>query len=195
MRRVTLQMYVTLDGYNEFPEYPGSGDPPRDEVDPVSTEMWVNNWPSTDTLLFDREYYEQWAEFWPASKRTDEEHPWYREMSAFTDMAQKVVFSESTEPVSWANSRLVGGDLGEGVARLRREPGKNMALVGSPALVQEFVQRGLIDDYFLAVFPVVLGKGRRLFGTSEHQQTLELLEAKSFPHGELFLHYRRRGSA
>ncbi len=192
MRRVTMQMYITLDGYNEFPEYPGSGDPPANEVDPISAEMWTKKWGSTDTLLFDQEYYDQWADFWPESKRSEGEHPWYRQMSQFTDRAQKVVFSDGIKELPWGNSRILAGDVGTALARLKDEPGKNMALVGSPALCQEFMRRGLVDDYYLAVFPVILGKGRQLFGPLPSQQTLELVDAQTFPHGELVVHYRTR---
>lgn len=76
----------------EFPEYPGSGDPPDGEEDPVAIEMWVKNWGTTDTLLFGRKTYEQWADFWPLSKRNPSEQPFYHQMSKFGEGAQKVVF-------------------------------------------------------------------------------------------------------
>jgi dihydrofolate reductase len=190
MRRITLQMYITLDGFNEFPEYPGSGDPPNDQEDPVSKEMWVRNWESIDTILFGRNFYEQWAEFWPASKRSSDEHPFYHRMSSFVDTAQKIVFSNRLKELPWQNSRVVSGEPSDVIAKLRTEPGKNMALVGGMCLAQQFMQRGLIDDYFLAVFPVILGKGQnKLFGELENQQTLKLVDSKHFEHGEVFLHY------
>ena len=184
-----MQMYVTLDGYNEFPEYPGSGDPPIGQEDPVSKEMWIKNWESTDTILFGRKYYEQWADFWPTSKRQPNEHPFYHDMSRFVDKAQKVVFSNTLKEVPWENTRVMRGDVGEAIAQLRKEPGKNMALVGGMCLSQQFMQRGLIDDYYLTVFPVILGRGPKLFGELEAQQTLKLADIKHFEHGEVFFHY------
>lgn len=71
-RRIMLSMYMTLDGYNEFPSYPGS-EPPASEPDLVAHAMWIERWGSIDTLLYDRETYEQWADFWPISKRTSGE--------------------------------------------------------------------------------------------------------------------------
>ena len=91
---MSLQMYVTLDGFNEFPTYPGSGDPPASESRRVAEEMWTKLWASIDTLLFERETYDQWADFWPTSKRTAGEHPWYRQMSEFAEKARKVVISD-----------------------------------------------------------------------------------------------------
>jgi dihydrofolate reductase len=187
-RRIALSMYMTLDGYNEFPSYPGSGDPPASETDPVSEQMWTKRWGTIDTLLFDRQTYDQWAEFWPISKRTAEEHPWYRQMSEFAESAQKVVLADSQVPTSWRNSRVIEGDFAMALSRLKRERGKKIVVV-APGLGMELARRGLIDEYFFAVLPVILGKGNRFFGELENQQTLRLVEVQHFKAGELFLHY------
>lgn len=181
-------MYITLDGFNEFPSYPGSGDPPASEEDPISAEMWSKRWGSIDTLLFDRLTYEQWAEFWPTSKRTPGEHPWYRQMSEFAEGARKVILTDQPAPATWTNTRVLAGDVGASLARLKGEEGRNMAVV-APDLGQELMRRNLIDDYFFAIFPVILGRGHRLFGELPEQQTLRLVEVKHFRAGELFLHY------
>jgi dihydrofolate reductase len=186
-RRIILSMYMTLDGYNEFPSYPGS-EPPASEPELVADAMWVQRWGSIDTLLFDQQTYEQWADFWPISKRTSEEHPWFRQMSEFSEKVQKVVISDSAGRTTWANSRMLEGDVAAAVARLRREPGKNMVVV-APGLGRELMRRGLIDDYLFAVCPVILGKGHQFFGELDTQQTLRLVEIKHFKAGELFLHY------
>lgn len=190
MRRITLQMYITIDGFADFPDYPGSGDTPIGEEEQVGKEMWINNMESTDTILLGRKTYELWADFWPASKRKPTEHPFLHEMSRFIEKAQKAVFSNTLKKVSWENSRIMSGDVGAAVAQLKREQGKNMALAGGTGLAQEFMRRGLIDDYFFAVFPVILGKGHKLFGELETQQTLKLVDVKHFKYGELVLHYQ-----
>lgn len=187
-RKVSLQMYLTLDGYNEFPSYPGS-DPAADEPELIAEEMWIKRWDTIDTLLFDLQTYEQWADFWPIANRTAEEHPWFRQMSEFAERVQKVVVSESPRPATWARTRFIPGDLGAVVQGLKNEPGKTMAVV-APRLGMELIRLGLIDDYFFAVAPVVLGKGNRFFQELEHQQTLRLVEVKSFKAGELVLHYQ-----
>jgi dihydrofolate reductase len=186
-RRIMLSMYLTLDGYNEFPSYPGS-EPQASEPDLVADAMWVRRWGSIDTLLFDRETYEQWSDFWPISKRAPEEHPWFRQMSEFAERAQKVVISDSVVPTSWANSRALQGDVAAAVNKLREEPGKNVVVV-APGLGLELLRRNLIDDCLFAVMPVILGKGHRFFGELEHQATLRLVEVQRFKAGELFLHY------
>lgn len=186
-RRIILSMYLTLDGYNEFPSYPGS-EPQAHEPDGVADAMWVQRWESFDTLLFDAKTYEEWADFWPTSKRTPDEHPWFRQMSEFAEKVQKVVISDSRSRTAWANSRLLEGDVGAAMVRLRSESGKDMVVV-APSLGRELMHRGLIDDYLFAVSPVILGKGHRFFAELERQQTLRLVEIKPFKAGELFLHY------
>lgn len=188
LRRVSLQMYLTLDGYNEFPTYPGS-EPSTDEPDLVAEEMWVKRWDSIDTLLFDLLTYEQWSDFWPIAKRTAHEHPWFRQMSEFAERVQKLVLSEPPRPTTWAHTRFMPGDLGEIVQELKNEPGGTMAVV-APHLGMELVRRDLVDDYFFAVMPVVLGTGHQFFQGLEHQRTLRLIEVKSFKAGEIFLHYQ-----
>jgi len=186
-RKIILSMYITLDGYNEFPRYPGS-DPPASEPELVADAMWVERWASFDTLLFDRQTYEEWADFWPTSRRTQGEHPWFRQMSEFAERVQKVVLSDSAVPLTWANSRVLGGDVGIAMDRLRTEQGKSIVVV-APALGRDLMRQGILDEYLFAVSPVILGKGRQYFGELDDQQTLRLLEVRRFKAGELFLHY------
>ncbi|MGI0131033.1 MAG: dihydrofolate reductase family protein [Thermoplasmata archaeon] len=101
----------------------------------------------------------------------------------------KVVFSKTLKAADWKNTTIVRGDLSEAVARLRAEPGKNMVLHGGPTLVQEFIRLGLIDDYWLFVWPVILGKGQLLFGPLPSQQNLKLVDTRSFRDGEVCLRY------
>jgi dihydrofolate reductase len=190
MRRVALELYITLDGFNEFPIYPGSDEPRHPEQpDLVATEMWIKHWDSFDTLLFDAGTYRQWAEFWPGKLRKPEEHPWFHEMSRFADRVQKVVLSDGPVASDWSPTRTVPADPTAAIELLRKEPGKDMALVGGTRLAREFMRSGLIDDYYFAVFPVILGHGDRLFEELPKQVTLSLVEVRRFPYGEVFLHY------
>ena len=75
------------------------------------------------------------------------------------------------------------------MARLKREPGKDIIVDAGPSLVQEFIRRGVADDYRIIVWPVILGRGKHYSGSMLKQQTLKLLLVKSLKHGELILHY------
>src|SRR5271157_2069316 len=188
MRKLTAHMYMTLDSRAEFPKNPGS-DAPSDEPDPAFVEMWINRYASVDTLLFGKTAYDTHYAFWPESKRTAADPKFVREFARWKDAVQKIVFSNSMKKAEWNNSRVVNGDLAEVVSTLKREPGKDMILEGGPNLTQQFVERGLIDDYRLVVFPVILGKGLNWFRALQQQETLKLLSAKALKDGELVLHY------
>jgi dihydrofolate reductase len=111
------------------------------------------------------------------------------EYSRFLERTQKIVLSHFLSKTEWQNSRIMKGGLGRIVARLKREPGKDIIVDGGPSLVQEFIQRGLADDYQIAVWPVILGRGKQYWGSMLKQQTLKLLTVKSLKYGELILHY------
>jgi dihydrofolate reductase len=179
---------MTLDGRAEFPAYPGSAES-QTEADPAFVEMWINRYESVDTLLFGRRAYDDQANFWPESKRTASDPKFMHEFSRWKDRVQKVVFSNGLARAAWQNTRVVKGDISEFVARLKGEPGKDIILEGGPMLTQQFIQLGLIDDFRMVVFPVILGGGKNWFGSLLKQQTLKLLSSRSLKDGELVLHY------
>jgi dihydrofolate reductase len=191
MRKLTAHMYTTLDGRAEFPEYPSS-EAPSNQPDPAFQEMWIDRYNSVDTLLFGKTAYETQMAFWPPEKRTARDPPFVHEFSRWKQRVQKIVISNSLKKAEWNNSRLMRGDLTEIVAKLRSEPGKDMILEGGPNITKQFVEKGLIDDYRMVVFPVLLGKGLNWFGALPQQETLKLLSAKSLLDGELVLHYEAR---
>jgi len=85
------------------------------------------------------------------------------------------------------------GNLTRNVACLKRKPGKDIIVDACPSLIQEFIQRGLADDYGVAVWPVILGRGNHHWCSMFKQQTLKLLSVKSLKNGELMLHYETVG--
>lgn len=187
MRRIALRMYVTLDGYAEFPQYPGSSDDDANHGEDFRV-MWSNYYDSTDTILFGRRAYDSTAAFWPTSRWKDGPEV-QRAHSAWMERTPKVVFSKSMPPPTWENTTVERGDLVEAVAKLRAAPGKNMVLHGGPLISQRFLQLGLIDDLLLMISPVLLGQGKPMFGTRLQQQNLKLIESKTFRDGEVFLRY------
>jgi len=82
------------------------------------------------------------------------------------------------------------GDLSTIVGKLKRERGGNIIAEGGPRLVQEFIRRGLADDYWMVVMPVVYGRGPQYWGAMKEQRTLKLLSSKVLEDGEILLHYQ-----
>ena len=181
-------MYMTLDGYGEFPKYPGS-DVPSKEPGEGFQELWINRYDSVDTILYGRRSYEGHAAYHSVSARKASDPEYLFEFSRFLDRSKKIVLSHFLKKTEWQNSRIMKGSLTRIVARLKREPGKDIIVDAGPALVREFIQRGLADEYWMMVWPVILGRGNHYWGSMWKQQTLKLLSVKSLKHGELLLHY------
>jgi len=136
-------------------------------------------------LLFGRITYELMAGFWP-SPAAMEHMPVVAERM---NNLPKVVFSRTLDRVSWSHTRLVKDDLAGEVARLREEPGEDMAILGSGSVVSQLAAHGLIDEYQIVVVPVVLGAGRTLFEGLERRLNLRLTRTRSFGNGNVLLCY------
>lgn len=188
MRKVFLIGFMTLDGRGEFPVYPGYDDSGPDAESNFS-DMWSNNYDSIDSIILGRRAYEDWAAHWPISKSKPDEPKSIVDFRSFLDPIQKIVISNSLTHADWKNTRIMKGDLEDIVGQLRSEGGKNIALGGGPLIAQAFMQKGLIDEYYLTVFPVLFGQGKPYFGNLLNQQTLTLVEIKRYRYGEVFMHY------
>jgi dihydrofolate reductase len=136
---------------------------------------------ASDGLLLGRVTYEGFAAAWPTVK--DDE--------GFADRMNglpKYVVSSTLDTLEWNNSHLLKGDLIEEVTKLKQQPGNDLLIGGSATLVQELARHNLIDLYRLAVHPVSLGTGKRLFGNVH--VNLEFVEQRPTPNGVIFLSYR-----
>jgi dihydrofolate reductase len=100
------------------------------------------------------------------------------------------VASTTLRSLRWQNSILIEGDVAEEVAKLKEQPGGNIAVLGSGVLVQTLIEHDLVDEYFLAVFPIVLGSGKRLFRGADQPRRLSLADSKATSTGGVILTYR-----
>jgi dihydrofolate reductase len=138
---------------------------------------------ATDAYLFGRKTYEKMAAYWPTAPADD---PYGRHLNS----TPKYVASRTLESVGWQNSTLIEGDVAEGVAKLKEQPGGAIAVLGSGELVQTLVRHDLVDEYSLAVFPIVLGSGKRLFRQAEQAKRLSLVDSEVTGTGGVILTYR-----
>jgi dihydrofolate reductase len=202
MRKVQMIMFTTLDGIAEFPDY---GEEPFSNTGETEDPMWDPRMNSIDTIFLGRQAYVAWSKFWPGQKSNPSSSEWNRRFSRFTDGAEKVVFSKTLKSADWPNSRIVRGDIREEVERLRKLPGKDMALGGGPRLAQSFLDQDLVDELLIEVFPSLVGAGKPLFRVKpdpDHAEDVvpmgtpgrrdfKLLESRPLKDGTLFLHYKR----
>jgi dihydrofolate reductase len=141
-----------------------------------------------DAVLFGRMAYQLFESYWPTAPQDPSAT---RSMVAFArriNAMPKIVFSNTLEKAEWNNTRLVRGDAGEEVSRLKQQPGKDLSITGF-SLASTLMQKGLIDEYWLMVQPVVWGSGKRLFEGLKDKVKLKLADTRTFKSGVVVLHY------
>jgi dihydrofolate reductase len=179
MRKVVAVELVSLDGVMESPEewaFPYS----NDEME----EANASGMAASDALLLGRVTYEQMAAYWP-------NQPGGMPMVDYINSVPKYVVSGTLEePLAWNNPTIIRGNMAEEIARLKRQPGEDITILGSGTVVWSLLRDGLLDELTLMVHPVVLGSGKRLFEDGDGRQALELAGSRTFGTGVVSLAYR-----
>lgn len=183
--RLTAQMFLTLDGV-----YQGPGGPEEDTSGGFTQGGWLvpffeeelgafidTVFTEVDAFLLGRNTYEIFAAAWPNS--TDPNDP----VAAKLNTLPKYVVSGTLTSADWHNSQILTGDVVAAVTKLKDQPGRELQLHGSGALVQSLLDAGLVDTLRLIVAPVVLGAGRRLLVEGRTPTRFELSEVRSTPTG------------
>jgi dihydrofolate reductase len=112
-------------------------------------------------------------------------------MAAQMNAMQKYVVSTTLEePLGWQNSTLIGENVADEVAKLKKGEGGDIVISGSGALVRSLLHYGLLDELKLMIHPILVGSGKRLFEEGEEQTKLELVASRTFSTGVLYLTYR-----
>jgi len=138
---------------------------------------------ATGAYLFGRKTYEKMAAHWPTAPADD---PYARSLNS----APKYVVSTTLESADWQGTTVIRCDVPAEVRKLKDGSGGGIAVLGSGELVQTLIAHDLVDDYFLVVFPIVLGEGKRLFRAIEGPKKLELVDSRATSTGGLMLSYR-----
>lgn len=187
-RKITANMYMTLDGRGAFPKYPG-WDRPSSGPNAMWREFWLNRFDDVTTVVMGRRSFLGHSKVWTEKARKPSDQQYAIDYARWLDKVEKVCISNRLTSTDWANSRIMKGDLSEIVAKLKREKGGNIIAEGGPRLILDFLRLGLADDYWMVVQPVVYGKGPRYWGNLSSQATLKLLSSQTMEDGELLLHY------
>ncbi len=191
MTRVVVFMNLSLDGVMQAPGRPDEdvrggfahGGWAIPFADPAMGKVAAESMATTGALLFGRRTYEDFYAVWP-----------HRKNNPFTEVLNnttKYVASRTLkEPLPWSNSVLLNGDAAKAVAELKAEPGKNIVVLGSGALLQSLMSHDLIDEYVLQIHPLLLGSGRRLFIEGGARADLRLVDAKTTTTGVVIATYQ-----
>ncbi len=184
MRKVTYSMSSSLDGYIVGPDGSFDWTGPDKEV----FRFWIDEIRDVGVHLMGRKLYETML-YWETADQNSSLDEAELEWAALWNPLPKVVFSTTLEVVQ-GNARLASGGLAEEIERLRAEPAKGDIAIGGATLAAEASALGLIDEYRVIVYPVLVGGGIPYFPRQERRVDLELVETRTFSSTFVYLRYR-----
>jgi dihydrofolate reductase len=197
MRRIVVATFISLDGVMQAP-----GGPEEDPIGGFAFGGWTA--PYFDEalgaslgeifgrpfdLLLGRKTYDIFAAHWPYT--TD---PGDKPIADMFNRVTKYVASRTSPKLSWNNSRLLGPDVVAALRKLKDEDGPDLLVQGSSDFLQTLWKASLMDEFSVLVFPVILGKGKRLFGDGAIPSGLKLVKSQSYPTGVIVANYRPDGA-
>jgi dihydrofolate reductase len=188
MSRVVVSEFVSLDGVMEDPGgaegYEHGGWTFQVDQGPDGAKFKVEELLAADALLLGRVTYQGFAAAWPSMDTG--------EFGEKMNSVRKYVVSSTLTDAeaTWNNTTVVRGDVGAEVAKLKAQPGGDLLVAGSGQLVRTLTGLGLVDEYRLMVFPIVLGTGKRLFSDESGAPRFSLVDAKTSGAGVLLLRYQ-----
>jgi dihydrofolate reductase len=188
MRKLKLQMQVTLDGFNS------TG--PDDEQQWVTWDLdgikqyVVELLDTSDTILIGRKLAEGYIPYWH-DVITKPDDPMYAFATRIVG-SKKVVFTKTLDKSIWEKTVLAKGDLSDEVKELKNREGKDLIVYGGSSFVSSLISEGLIDEFHFFVNPIAIGKGESAFSQLRNWQPLKLVKAVPCNSGLVILHYENR---
>jgi dihydrofolate reductase len=186
MGRIVVTEFISLDGVIEAPgggeDYKHAGWTFEIDRGEEGDEFKLDELKEAEVQLLGRVTYEGFAAAWPT---IEDEAGFAEKMNAMP----KYVVSSTLREAEWNNTTVLGGNVAEEVAKLKREVNGVVLVAGSAKLVQTLVEHDLIDELRLMVFPVLLGSGKRLFGDVSEKKPLRLTGSKTLGAGIALLTY------
>ena len=189
MRKIVVIEFISLDGVTQSPGR-------RDEddsggfayggwigaySDPVLSAVIRKQMNMPFDLLLGRKTFEIWASYWP--QRTD--------IWPGVNTATKYVASKFMTSHEWQPSVFLGGDIGKKIADIKQQPGPDLHVYGSANLVQTLNKQDLVDEFWLRIFPITLGDGKRLFADGTPPAAFGVMESVVTPSGVIAVSYQR----
>lgn len=191
MRKIIVLSFITLDGIMQAP-----GGPEEDTsadfkyggwtvpyFDDFSGKVMTEQMKQPFSLLLGRKTFEIFASYWP---QHENEWPGINKVTKY--VASNTLFSSE-----WKNSVFLKGDVVEELKKLKKEDGPPIQVHGSGNLIQTLFKNDLVDELWLKIFPITLGKGKRLFDKGTIAAAFKLIESKISPSGVIIASYRRAG--
>jgi dihydrofolate reductase len=183
MRRIILMMSVSLDGFMEGPDHQLDWQLVDDELHTHFNDQLG----AMSAFLDGRVTYELMADFWPTADADPSSSAPMAEFARIWRDMPKIVYSRTLQRADW-NTTIVRDVVVEDIAELKAQPGGDM-VIGGADLAASFLRHDLIDEYWIYVHPVVIGRGKPLF-PSDTRIDLRLVENRTFGSGVVLLRYR-----
>ncbi|MCL4364593.1 dihydrofolate reductase family protein [Patescibacteria group bacterium] len=191
MRKLVVITFISLDGVMQAPggpkedtsggfKYGGWTFPYFDEF---SGKMMGEQMKQPFSLLLGRKTFEIFSSYWP-----QHEQGW-----PGVNEAEKYAVSKKLKKITWKNTTLINKNVVEEIKKLKKKKGPDLQVYGSGDLVQTLLKHDLVDEFWLKIFPLILGKGKHLFGNGATPAAFELIGSKVSPSGVIFANYRRSG--
>ena len=183
MRKIIVSTYVTLDGLIQPLDWSAQSQDPAssEERGKYARDLLFD----ADALLMGRETYEIFAGFWPARTLADDGPGEAGASDRMNSLPKYVASTTLNEPLSW-NATLLGDDVPAEIAKLKEQPGKNIVMYGCGRLAKTLIEHDLADEFRFWVYPVVRGRGTRLFEDGINAD-LELVDTRAFGGGFVVL--------
>jgi dihydrofolate reductase len=194
--KLTAMVFMTLDGV-----YQGPGGPDEDRrngfdrggwqapfSDEQSGQFIIAAYERMDAMLLGRVTFDIWSQYWPLHHGDDP-------ISDRINTQPRYVPSTTLKDPEWKNTHVLNGDVEAAVRELKAKPGRDLLLQGSGKLLQWLLEHDLVDELQLAIYPVLLGDGLRLFPEQGQTHRLELASSATSPNGVMLQTYRPAGRA
>jgi dihydrofolate reductase len=187
MKKLIFFMHSSLDGFVARP----NGEMNWIKFDDAMFDFVGTMTEQADTALYGRVTYQMMESYWPtagdkpnASKHDIEHSQWYNSVS-------KVVLSTTMKDDGQQNVMVISDNISENINKIKQQGGKNILIFGSPSASNALLQKGLVDEFWIFVNPVLLGQGIPLFKDITESVELELIETRTFNMGVIALHYSK----
>ena len=193
MRQLKLMAYVTLDGVMQAPGGPEEDTSGGFEYggwtfgywDALMGEVADRAFAVPFELLLGRRTYEIFAAHWPYQDDA---------MAATLNAVKKYVVSTTLSELEWQPAQRIAGEVADTISALKKTPGPDLCVIGSSRLIQTLLAHALIDEFQLWTFPLVIGKGKRLFGEGTVPGDLTLVDSQTSSTGVIMSTYRPAGA-
>ena len=187
MRKLKLQMQMTIDGFVAGPE--GQLDWMCAEMDVLQLQVLKELTESMDTILLGRKMTDGFITYWEHVVNNQPDSPEYPYAKIFVD-TPKIVFSKTIKTIDGKNVVVENGDLVESVNKLKDREGKDIIVYGGAGFVSELIRYNLIDELYLFINPVAIGNGLKIFSG---RSNFKLLKSTSFSNGMVVNQYEPSG--